>query len=1074
MKPFLGSTNTDSSERQNFDAPSRLARAKHQPRRTLGWVALLGLCWGVAAGCEGGRLPPAGTDMSLPPQQVASTGRACTAGETRECSATLAIHDGTLSCYQGTQSCETTGWGSCIGSSIVERPAPPDDPGARLRLLAYGAASACASNPCDPFCQGFSEVPPDPLVAGEGATTGYSWQTGSVSSPNAELAAGIEEPCMSGSDCQFNQHCTDVMTNSACGHSKCTTGGALVPACDDCVGDICEINPECCQRGWSCDHDLCATGTKLASNCDDGNPAGSCVSQVCAVDSSCCSSSWDEDCVARAQSLCGLDCGSCGAGEVKYGSSCYYLNTSNKTWSSARTACRDRGAGWDLVTISSSGENSFVEGELVGSTWTGIYKNSGSWKWSNGASNSYDNWGWGEPDSEQCARMSTSGTWSDVSCSSTYDSFCEGPGPASSGSTRTWSQDCVDAVEKVCDATCDTGSPPSEAGQCSTWRPGDTDANCPTSPDLSLGVPCDSGVVPVCNHGGAAAAAGVTVDYYTTASGVFPSCAPSATPKGSCSATTTPIPPGECVNVTCPTTGASGLADGDRLVVNRGKTVSECSCLDNWSVYGTGVTCGAPTCEGTSTESSFKPVRMFIVVDRSYSMVCHPPSYPASCISENGTTCKCTGQRWAGATSALKAYFQNANTAGIGIAMDFFPLTAGSGAGDGCAGGAALGSTTSSSACGVTACKNPLVSLGYLTAAASPTDTQEQLLVTALTTSPVSPPKTTDSSTPSYPALKGALEWAKAEQLAKPNETFIVVFVTDGEPSTCLVSGDSFGNTPRTNAALVDLAKDAYDSSGVRTYTLGMEGSSVTILDQIAAAGGTTKSFVVGGSNATDISTALTAALDAISGESASCTLPYTASDDADPASAVVTYTSGTSTTTITKRSGLTACDSSGGWYYNNAANPTQVILCPSTCTTVQADSAASVKLDVPCAAELEPAVYTQKYQTNCSDAQYPLWQFLTYDTTNPEGGQVQFRLRTAATEAALASATWVDAKTATQTAPDCQAGMSGCPVDLVTLLGDHSSDPNLELEITVTPTSLGETPSANSWQVTFTCPFNQ
>jgi hypothetical protein len=366
-----------------------------------------------------------------------------------------------------------------------------------------------------------------------------------------------------------------------------------------------------------------------------------------------------------------------------------------------------------------------------------------------------------------------------------------------------------------------------------------------------------------------------------------------------------------------------------------------------------------------------------------------------------------------------------------------------------------------------------MVPLGYLTAASSPADTQEQKLVNALTTSPVNPPNSASASTPSYPALQGALEWAAEQQAIKPNETFIVVFVTDGEPSTCLKSGDSFGSTPNTNAGLVALASNAYLNHGVRTYTLGMEGSSVTILNQIAAAGGTTKSFVVGGSNASTIAAAFTEALEAISGESASCTLPYTTSEEADPANAIVTYTSGTTSTVLPKRTGSSNCGG-GGWYFNNEANPTQVILCPTSCTTVQADAAASVKLDVPCAAELEPAIYTQRYQSSCTEAQSPLWQFLTYDTTNTEGGEIRFRARTAKTEGTLAAASWLTAKTATKTSPDCGPSTPGCPVDLANLLGDRATDAHLELEIQVTPTSLGKTPSANSWQVTFTCVFNQ
>jgi hypothetical protein len=402
--------------------------------------------------------------------------------------------------------------------------------------------------------------------------------------------------------------------------------------------------------------------------------------------------------------------------------------------------------------------------------------------------------------------------------------------------------------------------------------------------------------------------------------------------------------------------------------------------------------------------------------------------------------------------------------------MDFFPLAAGTGAGDGCAGSTATTSLLTDAVCSPTICENPLIPLGLLTAAAAPTDNQEKLLVNTLTSSPVNPPNFASASTPSYPALQGALNWAKKEQALKPNETFVVVFVTDGDPSTCLKSLDK----TTTNNALADLAKAAYQTSGVRTYTIGMEGSSTAALDKIAASGGTTKSFVVGGSSSTDITAPFIAALNSIATQSASCTLPYSASSEANPADAVMTYTLGTTTTTLAKRTNSAGCGSTDGWYFDNNTTPTQAILCPASCTKVQANTSASVKLDVPCAAELEPAIYTQTYATNCADNQYPLWQFLTYDTTNTQGGDVLFRVRTADTEAGLASATWTTARTATQAAPDCRPGIATCPVDMVTLLGNGSAKPNLQLEMTVTPTSLGKTPSLDSWQVTFTCPYNQ
>ena len=102
-------------------------------------------------------------------------------------------------------------------------------------------------------------------------------------------------------------------------------------------------------------------------------------------------------------------------------------------------------------------------------------------------------------------------------------------------------------------------------------------------------------------------------------------------------------------------------------------------------------------------------------------------------------------------------------------------------------------------------------------------DAQEQALSAAIDL--VSP----GGWTPTYPALGGALSWARTGQAANPDDIYAVVFVTDGEPTQCELS---------TNE-IAKLALSAYMDAGVRTYTIGMEGANTTTLDTIARAGGT-------------------------------------------------------------------------------------------------------------------------------------------------------------------------------------------------------------------------------------------
>jgi len=52
---------------------------------------------------------------------------------------------------------------------------------------------------------------------------------------------------------------------------------------------------------------------------------------------------------------------------------------------------------------------------------------------------------------------------------------------------------------------------------------------------------------------------------------------------------------------------------------------------------------------------------------------------------------------------------------------------------------------------------------------------------------------------------------------------------------------------------------------------------------------------------------------------------------------------------------GLPDCGASGGWYYDNPADPTKIIMCPSTCDTLQGDAEGSVDVIFGCETEVVP-----------------------------------------------------------------------------------------------------------------------
>lgn len=155
-------------------------------------------------------------------------------------------------CGAGLSVCANGVWGECIINSTVtlipSSPSPPPSP------KSLGAPTSCAQNPCDPFCQSFPDDPSNLTDADAGIVSNDAGIT---------LVDPIYGP----------------------------------PAATTCTGGTL----------GSCNHSVCSTGDKLATGCD-GSLA--CVASVCALHPSCCGSKWDGYCVAWAQSLCNIACGS--------------------------------------------------------------------------------------------------------------------------------------------------------------------------------------------------------------------------------------------------------------------------------------------------------------------------------------------------------------------------------------------------------------------------------------------------------------------------------------------------------------------------------------------------------------------------------------------------------------------------------------------------------------------------------------------------------------------------------------------------------------------------------------------
>lgn len=309
-------------------------------------------------------------------------------------------------------------------------------------------------------------------------------------------------------------------------------------------------------------------------------------------------------------------------------------------------------------------------------------------------------------------------------------------------------------------------------------------------------------------------------------------------------------------------------------------------------------------CAVGAEATHLKPVNMLIMFDRSGSM------------NDNN--------KWPQAAAALTTFFQDPGSAGLGVALRFFPddLPVA-----GCM----------DTDCSASACSQPLVTLGDLTADPAPADTQEAALVSAVDMA--APDARPRSGTPLYAALDGAEQWAAATHASHPDDNTVVVLVTDGNPNGC----------DESIPDIAQLAADALATNGVLTYAVGIEGSNAADMDTIAQAGGTSAGIFIGAGNA---EADLLAALDSIRGQSLSCdfAMPQgTVDNPVDPTRINVNYAPGGGTALlIGQTSSASACDT-GGWYYDNATAPTRIFLCPNTCSVVQADPNASLQIVLGC-----------------------------------------------------------------------------------------------------------------------------
>jgi hypothetical protein len=314
---------------------------------------------------------------------------------------------------------------------------------------------------------------------------------------------------------------------------------------------------------------------------------------------------------------------------------------------------------------------------------------------------------------------------------------------------------------------------------------------------------------------------------------------------------------------------------------------------DGGNQMGSGI---GSSCATSSVTAMSTPLDIYIMLDQSGSMDDEP----------NNPT------KWESVTQALDSFVTQPNPSGVSVGIQYFGLD--------------------NDTCTASVYATPEVEIAALPGVAS------SIQSSIAAHSPI-------SGTPTSAALQGAIDHAQTWASAHTGDTVVVVFATDGEPETCDENLTDIDN----------IAKSGFTGTPkIPTFVIGLQDDTgnLSALNGIAAAGGTGSAFIVNAGGSADQQ--FLAALNAIRGSVLGCTyqIPVPSSGSANYQEVNIVYTpgGGGSPMTIPQVPSMAMCPSSGNaWYYDNPSAPTEIILCGSTCGTIEADTTGSVGITLGC-----------------------------------------------------------------------------------------------------------------------------
>ena len=304
--------------------------------------------------------------------------------------------------------------------------------------------------------------------------------------------------------------------------------------------------------------------------------------------------------------------------------------------------------------------------------------------------------------------------------------------------------------------------------------------------------------------------------------------------------------------------------------------------------------------------SKIEPVQldMIMLVDQSGSM-----AEPIS-----------GGTKWSMVAYASDSFLNDPDSAGIGVALQFFSLPL-------------PGQTIPTDAmysCMAGDYATPAVPMGTLPANA------------ARITGSISQ-HTPSGPTPSNTALEGVMTYARAWAAVNSGHRVVVVLATDGEPHGC-----------QDNPTVPSIAAAGFAATPpIATYVIGV-GSLLTSLNEIARAGGTGQAFVID-TSANGTKQFIDAMYSIRLGQGLACdyTIPSADGGEVDLSKVNLDYRPGPDRVKSVPLSSVSDASQCGidklGWYYDNASGARKIRLCDQTCAQIKRDIHGEMNLSVGC-----------------------------------------------------------------------------------------------------------------------------